>query len=150
MLIYGNETGARLAMEPDASRYIRDIGYQIGVSGLVVQVCFGILFIVVAGIFHYRISKTLARAAVVISKRWLKTVYGLVALITLRCIFRIAEYAGDGKFALLQYEYLPYLFDAVPISLVLLWLNWNHPYRLTNTSPFGYSLPSISTWHMVS
>ncbi|KAF4818372.1 Protein RTM1 [Colletotrichum siamense] len=129
-----------------ASFLIQSYGQHIVLAGgLVVQVAFGVLFTIVAGIFHRRICKAFTAASVSQEIRWLVTLYGVMVLVTIRNIFRIAEHSSGQDSSLMKNEYLPYLFDATPILLALLWFNWYHPYKMKKTAPFGYPLTSTAS-----
>lgn len=128
-----------------ATEASKKAGQAIVTAGLVVQVVFGVLFAVVAGVFHRNICKEFTAAGVLQEIRWLRTLYGVMALITVRNIFRIVEHAGGKDSPVLQIEWLPYVFDAGPILLALLWLNWCHPYKMRKTVPLGYELRSTAS-----
>lgn len=128
-----------------ATESSKEAGQQIVLAGLIVQVAFGLLFTVVAGVFHRRICKVFTSSGVLQETRWLTTLYSIVALITVRNIFRIVEHSGGKNSSIMEQEYLPYLFDAVPILSALLCLNWFHPFQMRKTGPFGYPLTSATS-----
>lgn len=128
-----------------ATESSKQVGQQIVLAGLIVQVAFGLLFTVVAGVFHRRICKVFTSSGVLQETRWLTTLYSIMTLITVRNIFRIVEHSGGKNSSIMEHEYLPYLFDAVPILLALLCLNWFHPYQMRKTGPFGYPLTSAAS-----
>lgn len=134
-----------MVSKPIATESSKKAGQHIVLAGLVVQVAFGVLFTIVAGVFHRRICKAFTSAGVSQEIRWLMTLYGVMVLVTIRNIFRIAEHSGGQGSSLMEHEYLPYLFDATPIFLALLWFNWCHPYKMKKTAPFGYPLASTAS-----
>ncbi|KAI8315317.1 putative oxidoreductase bli-4 [Colletotrichum sp. SAR11_59] len=115
--------GGSMVSKPTATESSKKAGQQIVLAGLVVQVAFGVLFTIVAGVFHRRICKAFTAAGVSQEIRWLMTLYGVMVLVTIRNIFRIAEHSGGQESSLMKHEYLPYLLDASPILLALLWFN---------------------------
>ncbi|KAL3299665.1 RTM1 protein [Colletotrichum asianum] len=137
--------GGSMVSKPTATESSKKAGQQIVLAGLVVQVAFGVLFTIVAGVFHRRICKAFTAAGVSQEIRWLMTLSGVMVLVTIRNIFRIAEHSGGQESSLMKHEYLPYLLDASPILLALLWFNWCHPYRMKKTASFGYPLTSTAS-----
>ncbi|KAE9574005.1 hypothetical protein CGMCC3_g10020 [Colletotrichum fructicola] len=137
--------GGSMVSKPTATESSKKAGQQIVLAGLVVQVAFGVLFTIVAGVFHRRICKAFTAAGVSQEIHWLMTLYGVMVLVTIRNIFRIAEHSSGQDSSLIKNEYLPYLFDATPILLALLWFNGYHPYKMKKTAPFGYPLTSTAS-----
>jgi hypothetical protein len=136
-------------------------GEQIIIGGLFVQLIFFGLFIVVAGVFHYRLvrdlplkkryslsslfksqkshavvhtSSTVSRA--ILSempwKRHLFNLYIASALIMVRSIFRVVEYIGGNAGYLLSHEVYLYVFDAMLMFFVMVEFNWVHPSQVTD------------------
>lgn len=65
-------------------------------------------------------------------KRHLYVLYATSALILVRSIFRIAEYALGNSGYLLSHEVFLYVFDAVLMFLVMVLFNWVHPSQVTD------------------
>lgn len=136
-------------------------GEQIIIGGLFVQLLFFGLFIVVAGIFHYRLVRDLplkkrysplslfksrrsrptmhasptlpqANLAELPWKRQLFTLYIASALIMVRSIFRVVEYIGGNAGYLLSHEVYLYVFDAMLMFFVMVSFNWVHPSQVTD------------------
>lgn len=122
---------------PTATEPSKKAGQHVVLAGLVVQVASGVLFTIVAGVFHRRICRALLAAGVWQEIGWLAKLYSVMTLITVRNIFRMIEHSGGKDSFLLEHEHLLYLFDAIPILLVLLWFNWCHPYKMKKTIQFG-------------
>lgn len=73
------------------------LGNNIILSGLILQVLFFGLFIMVAGVFHKRMRADLVMmnsSSLVPWARYLLILYLASFLIVIRCVFRIIEYAG--------------------------------------------------------
>ena len=136
-------------------------GEQIIIGGLFVQLIFFGLFIVVSGVFHYRLvrdlplkkrysplslfksrrfspsthtSSTVPRASLsqLPWKRHLYTLYLASALIMVRSIFRVVEYIQGNAGYLLSHEVYLYIFDATLMFFVMLAFNWTHPSQITD------------------
>ncbi|CAN9350821.1 unnamed protein product [Alternaria alternata] len=136
-------------------------GEKIIIGGLFVQLIFFGLFIVVSGVFHYRLvrdlplkkrysplslfksrrsspsihtSSTVPRASLseLPWKRHLYTLYLASALIMVRSIFRVVEYIQGNAGYLLSHEVYLYIFDATLMFFVMLAFNWTHPSQITD------------------
>lgn len=57
--------------------------------------------------------------------------YSTNALILLRSIFRVVEYAMGNDGYLMQHEVFLYLFDAAPMLLVMTAYVWKYPNEIT-------------------
>lgn len=71
-------------------------GENIIIAGLVVQILFFSCFVVVAGIWHWRILRVPTGKSMETEGLWKKSIYSLYAgsvLIWIRCVFRLIEYA---------------------------------------------------------
>lgn len=103
-------------------------GEKIVKIGLIVQILFFALFIVVSILFHVRLSRNGARYAHTV--HWRKhqvALYASSILVFVRSIFRFIEYQAGSKGPLLQHEYWTYIFDALLILLAMLVFNLAHP-----------------------
>ena len=107
-----------------------ELANNILLGGLILQVLFFGLFIVVAGIFHKRMLADPVAMASTSSTPWsryLLILYVASLLIVVRCIFRIIEYAGGQDGVLLATEAYLYVFDAALMLLVMVVFNVQHP-----------------------
>jgi hypothetical protein len=105
------------------------LGNNIILAGLFLQIIFFAIFVVVAGVFHKRMQAAPtgnATASTLPWARYLWILYLASFLIIVRCVFRIAEYAGGQEGALLGTEIYLYIFDATLI-LVMVVFNVQHP-----------------------
>ncbi|MCJ1396089.1 hypothetical protein MMC18_008977 [Xylographa bjoerkii] len=91
-------------------------GQKIVVIGLVLQIIFFGLFIVVAFVFNYRLrrafNKTVMEAGTMCQKH-LNALYVSSLLIMVRSIFRVVEYIQGNDGYIMQHEWFLYVFDAV-------------------------------------
>ena len=111
-------------------------GEKIVIAGLSLQVATFIAFVIVATDFHVKMnhkSKTLNSTTITTtnsgsasssdSEEWrkmLKILYGVSSLILFRCIFRLIEYSMGNAAYLMAHEWSLYVFDTIPMVLVLL------------------------------
>ena len=112
------------------SASMANTGEKLVVGGLFVQLLFFGLFIVTAGIFHFRLHKVPTAASLMRDVPWKKhmyTLYGASLLIMVRSIFRVVEYLQGYDGYLLRHEVYLYIFDAVLMFVVMLIFNWSHP-----------------------
>lgn len=131
-------------------------GETLIIAGLFAQLAFFSLFVIVAGIFHYRLLNdkpvrrqlslqfwkrspvSTARASrdnINITglpwKRHIYILYTTSILILVRSIFRIIEYIQGNDGYLLSKEVYLYVFDAVLMLAVMVLFNWVHPSQIT-------------------
>lgn len=112
-----------------------DLGEHIITAGLAIQVLFFGLFVVVSGIFHWRIKAMPSLRSKQLSIPWESYLYILYiasALILIRSVFRIIEYVMGGDGILLEHEYFLYIFDASLMFLAMVLFNVCHPSRIIN------------------
>jgi hypothetical protein len=134
-----NSIGVALSSNSSSSPSQQTLGGNLTLAALSIQLIVIFTFVCLAGVFHWRCAKTKIPAAAV--KTVLLTLYASMALIFVRCIYRLVEHTGDTKVniadldalralsPLLRYEVFFYIFEA---SLMLvnsvLWNVW-HPGR---------------------
>jgi len=116
-------------------------GEKIIVVGLFLQLAFFGFFVVVAGLFHWRLvhadATSPARSQEVNPRRlpWKQHMYALYvasALIMIRSIFRVIEYLQGNNGFLLRHEIFLYLFDALLMWIVMAIFNYIHPAEVTD------------------
>ncbi|KAL1583112.1 hypothetical protein WHR41_08289 [Cladosporium halotolerans] len=103
---------------------------NIVLGGLILQVLFFGLFVLVASIFHARMRGDLTLCATASSLPWSRYLWVLYVgslLIVVRCVFRIAEYAGGQEGVLMGTETYLYVFDAALMVLVMVVFSVQHP-----------------------
>jgi hypothetical protein len=72
------------------------LGENVIIGGLVVQILFFSCFVVVAGIWHWRVLRVPTGKSMETEGLWKRSIYSLYAgsvLIWVRCVFRLIEYA---------------------------------------------------------
>ena len=97
------------------------IGEGIVIAGLLIQVIMFGLFGATAIMFMKRIKESPTRESFDPYVPWRKSIYMLFivsALIMLRSVFRVVEYAMGWDGYLLTHEWTLYIFDSVPIFVV--------------------------------
>jgi hypothetical protein len=131
-------------------------GEKVIIVGLFLQLAFFGFFIVVAGLFHFRLNTERrmsfpgARHTRVRSnssnapihssdgishlpwERHLYTLYTASALIMFRSIFRVVEYVQGNNGYLLRHEIFLYIFDALLMFIVMILFNIIHPAQITD------------------
>jgi len=107
-----------------------DEGKNIVILGLIVQLIFFGLFIIVTAIFHARLKKGPTDRSLDPKVRWLRyliLLYVTSALILIRSIFRLIEYIQGMDGPLLTNEMYLYIFDSALMFIVFIYMNWFHP-----------------------
>lgn len=103
-------------------------GEYVIIGGLVAQIIFFGLFVVVALVFHIRMRKSpISTSASVPWQKHLWALYVSSALILVRSIFRVVEFVQGNAGYLLSHEYYMYIFDALLMIGVLVLFCWIHP-----------------------
>lgn len=103
------------------SQSSQDMGNNIILLGLGIQVIFFAFFMVVTIIFHIRISKRPTTASLSIAAPWQRLIWVLYfasVLIMVRSVFRMMEYAQGSEGELMQKETYVYVLDALLMFLV--------------------------------
>ena len=103
-------------------------GQKVITGGLFVQVIFFVFFLVVAIVFHRRTNrKATTRSSDVPWKRHMRTLYLASALILVRSVLRLEEYAEGTTGFVLSHEYFLYIFDSLLMLCVMVLFNFVHP-----------------------
>ncbi|PGH27442.1 hypothetical protein AJ80_00920 [Polytolypa hystricis UAMH7299] len=114
-------------MSSDDYEVVR-IGINIYMGGLGLQEFFILLFFVLAGRFQYKMTQR--ERVERIAYPWRRLLYALYAglvLITIRIIFRLAEYSGGIHSALATSEAAFYVLEAAPMFISFIMFNVIHP-----------------------
>ncbi|PYI08042.1 RTA1-domain-containing protein [Aspergillus sclerotiicarbonarius CBS 121057] len=109
------------------------LGNWVIIGGLLVQIIFFVLFILVSGLFHVRMRNhptRQARKTRVPWNRFLGVLYITNGLILARSVFRVIEFAQETDGALQRREVWLYVFDGLLMFLVMVILLLYHPSRL--------------------
>ncbi|CEL09773.1 Putative RTA1 like protein [Aspergillus calidoustus] len=115
-----------------------NLGENITIGGLAVQLAFFSVFMITCGIFHRRIRHSPTHEVAVLSARlreqkmrgWETVLAGLYAasvLILVRSIFRVVEYVQGNDGYLISHEVFMYVFDASLMFLAMVVMNVCHP-----------------------
>ncbi|KAL2851426.1 RTA1 like protein [Aspergillus pseudodeflectus] len=115
-----------------------NLGENITIGGLAVQLAFFSVFMVTCGIFHRRIRHSPTHEVTVLSahlheqkmRGWETVLVGLYAasvLILVRSIFRVVEYVQGNDGYLISHEVFMYVFDASLMFLAMVVMNVCHP-----------------------
>lgn len=100
-------------------------GEKIVIAGIALQVATFVVFIIVSTDFHIRMNRKARSSSSPIdsaSQNWVKMLwilYTVSSLILFRSIFRLIEYAMGNASYLISHEWTLYVFDTVPMVLVL-------------------------------
>ncbi|KAL0930894.1 rta1 domain-containing protein [Colletotrichum truncatum] len=134
-----NALGVSMSANPASKPQTQTLGSHLTVAAIGIQVALIITFVCLAALFHSRVSRTKIRSRSVTTM--LFVLYTSMALIFVRCIYRLVEHTGSTKVDLdnmealrqlspiLRYEVYFYIFEAT-LMLVnsLIWNIW-HPGR---------------------
>ncbi|KFY15647.1 hypothetical protein V492_01844 [Pseudogymnoascus sp. VKM F-4246] len=131
-----NSVGVALSNIRSPDHNSQELGGQITIAALAIQLGVIIIFFVLAAIFHRRCAKANIHARAISTP--LTTLYVSMALILIRCIYRLVEHFGNTTVRvgdaeslmslspILRYEWYFYVFEA---SLMLInsviWNVWN-------------------------
>jgi hypothetical protein len=86
----------------NATQSTRDLGKYVVLAGLIIQLFVLAFFVVVAAVFHVRARKAERSKRALQSFNWqgiLYKLYVVSGLITIRNVFRVAEYVGGGTYS---------------------------------------------------
>ena len=124
-----------------------DLGSNLIIAGLFVQIAVFGFFIVVMAIFHWRMVRCPSAKACEMELPWLRYIYMLYvasALIMVRSIFRTAEYIEGRGGHLQSHEVYFYVLDTAFMFLVMAIFNIVHPRAIVDgKSDTAISLRSL-------
>ncbi|CAO2655149.1 Nn.00g102130.m01.CDS01 [Neocucurbitaria sp. VM-36] len=116
-------------------------GEKIVIAGLSLQVATFVVFLVAAVDFQVRMNRkathrpytnTTNSSSAGSWKKMIYILYSVSALILIRCIFRLIEYSMGNASYLMSHEWTLYVFDTVPMLLVLVLLLVLQPSKYVN------------------
>ncbi|KAK2875117.1 hypothetical protein FQN49_001762 [Arthroderma sp. PD_2] len=135
-----NAVGVALSANPSSTEAKQTLGSNLTIAALAIQLAVIVIFIVIAGIFHWRCSKANIRSKSIVTP--LITLYVSMVLILARCIYRLIEHFGNTAVHLedpeslkslspiLRYEYYFFIFESTLMFInSVIWNIWN-PARL--------------------
>ncbi|KAJ5490974.1 RTA-like protein [Penicillium diatomitis] len=120
-------------------------GSYVVIGGLVVQLIFFGVFVMVAACFHYRMLREIGqkteedrqrresvrRRSSCVAVLW--TLYTVSALILARSVFRLVEYKTGYNGYIMTHEVFGYIFDSLLMFLVMIVMNLYHPAAIIGT-----------------
>lgn len=112
-----------------------DKGSTTIIVGLLVQIIFFGFFLLQSWLIHWRVSRhptERSRNPGVPWSKHLRTLYLACLVIMARCAYRLVEYVQGkrGNGYLINHEWCTYVFDALPMVLVMLLFFMRHPSEL--------------------
>lgn len=128
-----------------------DLANNIIIGGLVLQLLWFGLFVVIALIFHRRMMLAPTARSYQSDIKWrsyLHALYVASVLIILRNIFRLIEYCQGSSGYLLTTEVFVYCLDALPMFLVVAWFLWKYVGEVSGLlrTKQSYGLPMNEIW----
>ncbi|KAL2886896.1 Protein RTA1 [Ceratocystis lukuohia] len=127
-IIFQGLGGGQLASADTASQ--RSSAERLIIGGLVVQIMFFTLFMVVTCLFHIRIRKNPTTAVKRLDNTWIRLLMVLYAtsfLILVRSLFRMVEFSQGSESELQTKEVYLYVLDATLMLAASILLNVFHP-----------------------
>ncbi|PTB46508.1 hypothetical protein M441DRAFT_63786 [Trichoderma asperellum CBS 433.97] len=127
-LLLGGGGGMLASAKTNKSAF--DLGNNIIIGGLVLQLLWFGLFVVITLLFHRRMMLSPTARSYQPDIKWrsyLHALYVASALIIVRNIFRLIEYCQGSNGYLMTTEVFVYCLDALPMFLVVAWFLWKYP-----------------------
>ncbi|KAL2860135.1 RTA1 like protein-domain-containing protein [Aspergillus pseudodeflectus] len=131
----------------------RTLGENLTIVALIIQVLFFTFFLITSIIFHKRINTSPTAQSretslhwtltprTLLAKNWITlliALYTVSALILIRSVFRLVEFIdGYGGF-LMTHEAFIYIFDTLPMFVVMVVMNLWHPCFVIRDGKGGY------------
>lgn len=118
-----------------------DTGENVIVAGLVIQIVIFGIFATTSTIFHFRIRSNPTKQSLDRSPDWQRTMvmlYTVSVLIMVRSIIRLVEYIMGHDGYLLRNEWTLYVFDGVPMFVVVVMFSWIFPSGLHPVETSSY------------
>lgn len=130
-LVQASGAGLRVQAGTGNSDTDPNLGSNIIVGGLIFQIAIFGIFMAAALVFNRRFRGT--RGTVRTAVPWqqsLSMLYVTSAMVMIRNIFRVAEYAMGSDGYLLGVEWGVYVFDASLMTVTMAWFLWRYPSKL--------------------
>ncbi|PSN72725.1 RTA1-domain-containing protein [Corynespora cassiicola Philippines] len=126
LLMQGAGGGIMAGSDDDQDQ--QQLGENVILGGLFVQIAFFGFFVLVSLLFQYRGRNHFPKLAPEITwRKHLYVLYGTSILILIRSIFRVIEYIQGNEGYLMSHEVFLYIFDAVLMLAVMVAMNIVHP-----------------------
>jgi hypothetical protein len=133
---------------------LANIGNGVIIASLILQLLWFAFFIVVAGMFHRSMLMAPTAAAQRPEIRWrnyLFTLYFVGLFVMIRSLFRAIEFIQGSTGYLQTTEVFFYIFDALLMYFVVVYLHWKHPseiaFLLRDEQPYlnGFKLITLKS-----
>jgi hypothetical protein len=112
------------------------LGQHLVVLALIMQLTSFGVFVVIGGIFHFRIARTPTPASQQVNwQRYMYTLYAAGILIFTRSVFRVVEFSGGNDDYLMRHEIFMYIFEGLLMLGVMVSFNIIHPGDLVSRRP---------------
>lgn len=114
-----------------------NLGQNVIIGGLVVQLIFFGFFIIVSAVFHRRMIATPLHYTIKTTIPWTRymvVLYFASALIMVRSIYRVAEYVQGSTGVLQSKELFVYIFDGTLMLVCCFLFNIFHPSKILSKS----------------
>jgi len=137
-IIQGNSTP--FAVLGNKNPIFPKLGQALVLLGLAIQLISFCLFTYTALVFYRRLKAEPTERSWTVDYSWVKVMHMLYctsALIILRSVFRIAEYAMGNDGYLLMHEWPLYAFDTIPMLAVCALFFWWYPVCLAGLPKNG-------------
>ncbi|KAH7131055.1 RTA1 like protein-domain-containing protein [Dactylonectria macrodidyma] len=125
-VIQGSSTGLMVIQKPGLAEW----GERVVIIGLMVQVIMFALFAIIAVMFHRRMRRAPTADSYDVMVPWeqsLYMLYAVSALIMVRSVFRVIEFAQGQSGYALTHEWTMYIFDTVLMFFVTVIFGWKFP-----------------------
>ncbi|KAF4311407.1 rta1 domain protein [Botryosphaeria dothidea] len=143
--------GGGLMASESATSYGSQIGRHTIVGGLIIQLATYCFFVAVAATFYQRMDALppvkKQRHSQIHWQHHLRTIFLASSFFILRSIFRIIEYAQGYGGYVFDHEAFLYVFDATPMALAMLYMNWQYPHLSKTRAP---GAPRATWYRMVA
>lgn len=124
------------------------IGEHLVVLGLLIQIISFSMFVISAGIFHYRVVRSQTPASLQVNwKKYMYTLYIASVLIFIRSVFRVVEFSGGNDGFLMRSEVFVYIFEGMLMLCVMVSFNIIHPGELTSRRPLSQIIIMMDARH---
>jgi hypothetical protein len=131
-----NSLGVSLSANPSSSHTTQELGSHLTIAAISMQLAAILTFVVLGAVFHHRCHRNKVLVGAVSTP--LNTLYFSMALIFVRCIYRLVEHLGSTAIDLndldtlrklspiLRYEWYFYIFEATLMLInSVIWNVWN-------------------------
>ncbi|KAI9925070.1 hypothetical protein MW887_006478 [Aspergillus wentii] len=118
-----------------------NLGNNVIIGGLIVQILFFGFFIIVSVVFHRRMNSSPTQASLTMDIPWTRymgVLYAVSVLIMVRSVYRVIEYVQGTTGYFQSHEAFLYIFDAVLMFVCCVVFNIFHPSRIiSNRKDYG-------------